>query len=355
MMSTAPMRTIGLATFTAAALLLALLSGCVAKRNDQESPATDRLILAGYSVVGPVYQQEIIPLFQSHWRARTGREVVVDGTFASSGAQTRAVQGGYAADVVVLSLADEVDFLAAGGLIDHDWRDGPYRGFITRSLAAIAVRKGNPRNIRTWEDLTRPEVEVLMPSPKTSGGAMWCIAAIYAAGLLPDSSTVAGPADSAAAARLLAGIQHRVLVMDPSAHRAMESFQSGLGDALITYESEILWQSRIGEPLELVVPDRSLLIENPAAVVDRYAEAHGVAELAAEFVSFLASPEVQRALARFGLRPVDPAVLQEYRAQLPVPDRVYGIEELGGWKHVQERLFGSAGIWTRIVQQQEEP
>jgi sulfate/thiosulfate-binding protein len=279
---------------------------------------------------------------------------VVESTFASSGAQTRAVLGGYAADVVVLSLADEVDFLAAGGLINHDWREGPYGGFITRSLAAIAVRKGNPRHIHTWKDLAGPDVEVLMPSPKTSGGAMWCIAAIYAAGLFPDSSTVAGPADSVAAARLLAGIQHRVLVMDASAHRAMESFESGLGDALITYESEILWQSRIGEPVELVVPDRSLRIENPAAVVDRYAEAHGATELAAEFVSFLVSPEVQRALARFGLRPVDPAILQEYRTQLPVPARVFGIEELGGWKHVQERLFGSAGVWTRILQQQQE-
>ena len=137
------------------------------------------LIFAAYTVPKEVYQREIIPAFQKYWKEKTGQAVKFDESYEASGAQSRAIAAGLEADIAALSLEKDINRLKDAGLITHDWKDNNYKGFVTNSLTVIAYRPGNPKDIKGWEDLARQNVDVIYPSPKTSGGAMWAINAIY--------------------------------------------------------------------------------------------------------------------------------------------------------------------------------
>jgi sulfate/thiosulfate-binding protein len=329
-------------------LAVAGLWSCGRSANDEAGTPTDRLVLAAYTVPKEAYEKEIIPAFQKHWLDRTGRQVVIEQSYEASGAQARAVVGGFEADVVALSLEGDVDNVARAGLITQDWKAGPWRGIITRSVVVIGVREGNPKNIGGWEDLTREDVDVIYPNPKTSGGAMWCVNAIYGAGLR-DSEFARGEPDSSAARDLLKRVQRRVKVMDKSGRESVTTFERGIGDALVTYENEILLRKMQGREIPYVVPEATILIENPAAVVDRNADKHGVRELAEEFVAFLRTDDAQRAFARYGFRPMSPEVTIEFEGSYPTPSRLFDIGYLGGWTVVREKLYGPDGIWTRVT------
>jgi sulfate/thiosulfate-binding protein len=319
------------------------------KEKAKESPsAVDHLVLAAYTVPKEAYEKEIIPAFQKHWLEKTGRQLVIDQSYEASGAQARAVVGGFEADVVALSLEGDVDKVAEAGLITHDWKTARERGIITRSVVAIGCREGNPKNIRGWEDLTRPDVEVIYPNPKTSGGAMWCVNAIYGAGLKMSEASHGKP-DSTAARELLKRVQRRVKVMDKSGRESVTTFERGIGDALVTYENELLLRKLQGREIPFIVPDATILIENPAAVVDVNADKHGVRKLAEEFVDFLWTDEAQRAFARYGFRPVTPNIMTEFKDAYPIPPQLFGIEYLGGWTKVREGLYGPEGVWTKIT------
>ena len=308
----------------------------------------DRLVLAAYTVPKEAYEKEIIPAFQKHWLERTGRQLVVDQSYEASGAQARAVVGGFEADVVALSLEGDVDKVSEAGLITHDWKAAHEGGIITRSVVAIGCRDGNPKNIRGWEDLTRDDVDVLYPNPKTSGGAMWCVNAIYGAGL-KTSEASGGTPDSSVARDLLKGVQRRVKVMDKSGRESVTTFERGIGDALVTYENELLLRKLQGREIPFVVPDATILIENPAAVVDANVDKHGVRELAEAFVEFLWTDEAQRAFARYGFRPVTPNIAAEFKNAYPAPSLLFDIDYLGGWGKVREGLYGPDGVWTEIT------
>jgi sulfate transport system substrate-binding protein len=323
-------------------------ASCGKEKREENRGAPDRLVLAAYTVPKEAYEKEIIPAFQKHWLEKTGRQLIVDQSYEASGAQARAVVGGFEADVVALSLEGDVDKVAEAGLITHDWKSVHGRGIITRSVVAIGCRDGNPKNIRGWEDLTRDNVEVIYPNPKTSGGAMWCVNAIYGAGLKMTEGS-GGTPDSAFARDLLKRVQRRVKVMDKSGRESVTTFERGIGDALVTYENELLLRKIQGREIPFVVPDATILIENPAAVVDKNADKHGVRELAEEFVAFLWTDEAQRAFARYGFRPVTPAVAAEFESAYPTPPLLFDMEYLGGWTRVREGLYGPEGIWTKIT------
>jgi len=333
-----------------APLLALAIAGCGGKEEQRGAPATDKLVLGAYTVPKEAYEKEIIPAFQRLWFERTGRKVVFEQSYEASGAQARAVVEGFEADVVALSLEGDVDKITDAGLITHDWKDGPSRGIITRSVVVIGFRPGNPKNIRSWEDITGPDVDVLYPNPKTSGGAMWCVNAIYGAGLKM-SEAATGRADSAQARELLMGVQRRVKVMDKSGRESVTTFERGIGDAIVTYENEALLRRLQGREFPFVVPEATILIENPAAMVDRNVEKHGVRELAGAFVEFLHSDEAQRAFARYGFRPVSPAVMLEFAEKYPTPPMVFDISYLGGWTSVREALYGPDGVWTKVTQE----
>ena len=316
---------------------------------------TRDLILAAYSVPKEAYERHIIPAFQRYWKQKTGQDVRVRSSYGASGAQARAIIGGFDADVAVLSLEGDVDQITKAGLITHDWRKAPHGGMISASVVALGVRKGNPKGVKGWEDAARPGVEVLYPNPKTSGGAMWDVIAIYGAGLKLAEQRAGKPVAPEAAATqavdLLTRIQRNVKVMDKSGRESVTTFERGVGDVIVTYENELLPRVKSGRPYELIVPAETVWIENPAAVVDTYADRHKAKDLAEAFVAFLHGPEAQAAFIELGFRPLDRgAVAPASGAALPQPARLFTIADLGGWESVSTKLFGAQGVWTKIVE-----
>lgn len=308
------------------------------------------MVLGAYTVPKEAYQEEVIPAFCKVWKAQAGADLDIQQSYVGSGQQARAIVGGFEADVAALSLEDDVAAVQKAGLITHDWKNAPHGGMITRSVVALGVRKGNPKGIKTWEDLAKPGVEVLYPNPKTSGGAMWDVNAIYGAGL-KISSAKTGKPDPAYARSLLKRIQKNVKVMDKSGRESVTTFERGIGDVIVTYENELLPRIAAGQPYEIIVPDQTILIENPAALVDRYADKHGTRAVAEAFLAYLHTPDAQRAFARKGFRPVDEAVAKEFQAGFPVPSALFTIADLGGWDAVKKDLYGDKGVWTEITRE----
>jgi sulfate transport system substrate-binding protein len=309
--------------------------------------ASRELLLAVYSVPKEVYEQRLIPAFKEQWKQRTGQDLQVRTSYAASGAQARAIIGGFEADVAALSVEGDVDQIAKAGLITHDWRAVAGKGYVTASVVAFGVRKGNPKGIKTWEDLAKPGVEVLYPNPKTSGGAMWDVIAIYGAGL-KRGDPKQNPEGRAAS--LLKGIQKNVKVMDKSGRESVTTFERGMGDVIITYENELLPRAKAGRPIDVIVPDETILIENPAALVDRYVEKHKTRDVAEAFVAFLSSADAQRAFADYDFRAPSAAGNQVGKA-FPRPAQLFTIAELGGWENISSLLFGPQGLWTRTVEE----
>lgn len=312
-----------------------------------EAPRARTLVLGAYTTPQQAYEDDIIPAFQARWRETTGEEVRFQTSYLGSGAQSRAIVGGFEADVAALSLEADVTRIQDAGLITHDWKAGPHHGMVTDSVAVIAVRTGNPKGIQDWADLQRADVEVLTPNPRTSGGAMWNVAAIYGAVTRGHSPAPAG--DPAAAESFLGGILARVKIMDKGARESMITFEKGVGDAAITYENEVLSARLAGQQYDYVVPASSILIENPVAVIDTHADRHGVRDLAEGFVAFLYTPEAQRIFAKHGYRPIDPTVAEETAGVFPpVPD-LFTIRDLGDWPQVTADLFGQGALFDRAM------
>ncbi|MBU1339618.1 MAG: sulfate ABC transporter substrate-binding protein [Acidobacteria bacterium] len=306
------------------------------------------LTLGAYTVPREVYEKVLIPEFTELWLKKTGQTVKFHESYIASGAQSRAIEQGFEADIASLSLEKDMDRLKDAGLILHDWKSGVTQGFVTRSVVAIAFRSGNPKNISDWEDLTKEGVNVLYPSPKTSGGAMWDVAAIYGAGLRMSEDRT-GLADPDFAKNLLKSIQKNVRVMDKSGRASVTTFENGIGDALVTYENEILLRRLQGRDLPYVIPEATILIENPIAVIDAHVDKHGTREVAQAFVEYLLTDVAQRAFARYGFRPVIETVAEEFKDQYPRPRLLFDIQYLGGWDRVHQTIFGPAGVWTVVM------
>ena len=330
--------------------LAGLLAACGSPKDQQQQTREVTLTLGAYTVPKDAYQKEIIPAFKKYWKEKTGQTVNFLESYEASGAQGRAISSGFEADIAALSLEEDIEVIKRAGLITHDWKAGPTGGFITRSVVAIAYRPGNPKSIKGWDDLKRGDVAVLYPSPKTSGGAMWDVNAIYGAGLkLTETST--GKPDRAYARELLKAIQRRVKVMDKSGRESVGTFENGIGDALVTYENEALLRQKQGKDFPFAVPEATILIENPAALVDTYVDKHGNRAVAEAFLKFLSDREAQRSFARFGFRSVDASVAGEFADKYPVPKYLFDINYLGGWPAVQRELYGPEGAWTKIIQE----
>jgi len=328
--------------------ILVIAIGCRHKKGEVRGEVT--LTLGAYTVPKEAYENEIIPGFQKYWLKKTGQTVRLHESYIASGAQSRAIQAGFEADIAALSLYEDVERLRESGLITHDWADCRCKGIVTRSVVVIAFREGNPHNIRDWQDLTREDIEVLYPNPKTSGGAMWDINAIYGAGLKISERKTGVPNPEFARNRLKS-IQRRVRVMDKSGRASVTTFENGIGDALVTYENEVILRQKQGRAMPYIVPEATLLIENPIAVIDASVDKHGNRELAEAFVEFVLSREAQTSFARYGFRPVDEEVAAEFAGQYPAPSLLFDISYLGGWPQVIKEIYGPSGIWTKIMEE----
>ena len=310
------------------AALAALLAAAAAACGGTEEGAAaggdaGELSLVAYSTPREAYE-EIIPAFQE---TEAGQDVDFEQSYASSGEQRRAVEAGLAADVVAFSLEPDVTALVDAGLVDAGWNQDEHSGMVTDSVVVFVVREGNPEGIQTWDDLLREGVEVITPNPFTSGGAQWNIMAAYGAQLEQ------GKTDEEAIAYLRELFLEHVPVQDKSARESLQTFAAGKGDAMLAYENEAIFAQQAGQPIEYVVPDETILIENPVAVVNR----SGNAEKAQAFLDYLRSPEAQRIFGEKGYRPVVEDVLAEF--DYPAPPGLFTIADLGGWADVRKRFF----------------
>jgi sulfate/thiosulfate transport system substrate-binding protein len=346
-----------LTRFVVFVTLISLVVACgPASTNDASQTATDTsssepvtLILGAYSTPREAYAK-IIPLFQAQWKEQTGQEVAFEESYLGSGAQSRAIVEGFEADVAALSLEADITRIEDAGLITNDWHSLPHNGMVSTSVVVFAVRAGNPKGIKDWADLAKPGIEVLTPNPKTSGGAMWNILALYGAA---KREFVAGvPADDDAAAQaFLLSVLNNVTVMDKGARESITNFEQGVGDVAITYENEVLVGKKGGQDYEMVIPRSSILIENPVAVVDAYVDKHGTREAAEAFVNFLFTRPAQDVYAEFGLRAVDEDTAKATAAQYPALEDLFTIEYFGGWAEATPSMFGDEGVFTKTVAQ----
>jgi sulfate transport system substrate-binding protein len=325
--------------------LCGLAAGCGAAADTN----SDTLKIGAYSVVKEAFRDGLLPAFASEWKRHTGREVRFEESYTASGAQARSIASGLDADIAVLSHSGDMRRLVEAGRVKPDWDAGPPKGVISHSFVFIGYGPDNPKGIRDWADLARPGVGVLYPDPKTSGGARWDINAIYGAALLGSKRARGGPPDLAAARDLMSRIQANVVNMDPSGRESFTDFERGTGDALVTYENELLLCRKLGREIPYVVPSSKLLIESPAAVVESSVARHGNRELAEAFLAFLHSADGQRILAEYGFRPVGletTAAVNDFNP--PMPAGVFTMADLGGWDAVEDAVYGPAGIWTSI-------
>jgi sulfate/thiosulfate-binding protein len=324
-----------------------LAAGCGrTESGGRESAAV--LTISAFSVVREAYDGALLPAFSSWYQRRSGRPVRVEASYGASGAQSRAVVEGFEADVVVLSMADDVERLRRAGLITHDYEAAPYHGLVSHSIVAFGVRPGNPKAIHDWADLARADVSVLTANPNTSGGAIWNIAALYGAAQREPAKTEFGVE---APAEALTHVLRRVEIMDRSGRDSVQTFERGMGDVVLTYENEIAAGQRAGRHYDQITPHSTLRIDNPAALVDVYVDQHGRRELAEAFLEFLRSPEAQRIFAESGLRPVDPAVEAETVDQRARVADLFTMEQLGGFAKLKTQLFSTGGAYSRALEQ----
>ena len=294
------------------------------------------LTLVAYSTPREAYE-EIIPLFQA---TPEGQGVQFETSFAGSTEQSRAVEGGLPADVLALSLAPDIDRLVEPGLVAEDWANDEYKGMVTNSVVVLIVRPGNPKSVQSWEDLLREDIEVITPNPLTSGGARWNIMAAYGAQLK------LGKTEEEATEYLRQLFTH-VPVLDKSARESLATFQGGKGDVLLGYENEVITAKQKGEQLDYVVPEQTILIENPVAVTTESEHP----EEAAAFIAFVRSPEAQRVFVEKGYRPVN-AEVQAEATDFPTPAALFTIADLGGWEEVTTKFFDpDSGVVAQVQQQ----
>ena len=325
-----------------------LIQGCGGQPGQTGNKVT--LILGGYTAPREAYDKAIVPAFQEYWKGKTGQDVEFQTSWQASGAQSRAIIGGFEADIAALSLEGDINKIADAGLITHDWKSMPNQAMVSTSVVVIAVRTGNPKGIKDWSDLVQTGLNVVTPDPKTSGGAQWNINAIYGAALRGFAGVAKD--DKTAAHDFLKNVIRNVSIMDKGARESITTFEKGVGDVAITYENEVLVAHQSGQKYDYVIPHSTILIENPVAIVDKYVDKHGVREVAEAFVKFLWTEGAQRGYAKYGLRPVVPtAVSGEVLSQFPPVADLWKIDYLGGWKKVGEEIYGPQGVYSKISEE----
>lgn len=299
------------------------------------------VIFYGFSILGEVMNEGVFPAFQGEWQARTGERVEFTSSFAGSGTITNQLIMGVPAHMALLSLELDAQRLADAGVTPpRSWHQLPHRGVVNRTPFIILVRLGNPKNIRDFSDLARPGVQVVHPDPLTSGGANWAIIAEYGAGARQN------PQDPNAGYELLSGIWRNVVAQAASARAARTQFENGFGDALITYEQEVLWDRARGRLRgEIVYPRSTILSEHTLVVVERNIALEERALIDA-FVAFLWSEPAQRVFVEYGFRSVDERLNGANPSFGKIADP-FLIEDFGGWQRAKREVVD--GVWKNRV------
>lgn len=324
-------------------LSAALLASCAPSSGADGSAGGTELDLAGFAVPKAGNNAAQTAFAQTE----IGEGVTWKESYGASGDQSRAVASGLAADYVHFSLTPDVTRLVEAGVVDESWDDGANRGIVTDSVVVLVVREGNPKKITGWQDLAKPGVGVVTPNPGSSGSARWNILGAW-------QHVIAEGGSEAEAQAFLAQVFANVEALPGSGRDATAAFQSGTGDVLISYENEAILARQLGEKIDYVVPDDTLLIENPAAVTK------DAPPQAQQFLDFVLSPEGQQEYVRKGFRPlssVEGVEIGEVEGAndpadpFPAPAKLFTIEgDFGGWDEVNSKFFDeNTGIITTLL------
>lgn len=317
--------------------IAALLAAPIARA----APPPAEITLVSYAVAKPLFAK-IIPEFQMAWKEQTGQEVRFKESYGPSGAQTRAIVGGLEADVLATNMQSLVTPLVDGGLVRAEWATRlPNGASPASSVIAIIIRPGNPKKIRTWEDIVAPGVEIVAINPKTSGNARWGVLAGYGA-LLREK-------DGKAAEAWVEALVRNTRTLASGGREATDAFvKNHVGDVLLTFENEALFAMKVApEPVEYVVPAANIRTDFPVVVVDRVVDKRGTRAVAEGFAKFLFGPRAQAVYAEAGYRPFDAAARKAAASTFRDVPRLFSIEDLGGWPKVDAALFADGALYDR--------
>jgi sulfate transport system substrate-binding protein len=327
-------------------ILTLVLAGLAASVGMAAAPSSAaELLNVSYDPTRELYR-DINAAFARDWRAKSGQPVSIKQSHGGSGKQARSVIDGLPADVVTLALAYDIDEIASRAkLLPTNWQSRlPHNSAPYYSTIVFLVRKGNPKNIRDWNDLVRPGVRVITPNPKTSGGARWNYLAAWGYARKTYGS-------DAKAREYMTNLFRNVPVLDSGARGATTTFvQRGQGDVLLAWENEaVLAVNEIGKgQFDIVMPSVSILAEPPVAVIDKVADRKGTRAAAEAYLRFLYTRPAQQIIARNHYRPRDPAVAAANRRQFP-PVPLFTIDRnFGGWKRVQAAHFADGAMFDQL-------
>ncbi|HUO72051.1 MAG TPA: sulfate ABC transporter substrate-binding protein [Solirubrobacteraceae bacterium] len=299
--------------------------------------SSTQLALVAYSTPKKAYDA----LTTAFGQTPTGEGVTFSQSFGASGSQSRAVDSGQPADVVAFSTTPDMTRLVKDAIVAKTWDANPEKGMSSDSVVVFVVRKGNPKQIATWDDLIKPGVDVITPNPSTSGSARWNILAGYGAQLKQ------GKTPSQALDYVKTLLTKNVSVQDSSASAALQTFTSGKGDVLLDYESDAMAAQKAGDAIDIVYPKQTILIETPIAMTAKSSHA----TQAQAFVNWQWSQAGQTIWAQQGYRPVLESVAKQFASTFPTPPQLFTIAYLGGWTSVKKAFFDpSTGSITKIEQ-----
>jgi sulfate/thiosulfate-binding protein len=314
------------------ALVVAGAAAILMSRDASARPTGGSISLVAYSTPRDAYAK-LIPAFTS---TSAGRGTSFQQSYGASGEQARAVIAGLKADVVAFSLEPDMTSLVKAKLVAPNWKKNKWGGMVTRSVVVFVTRKGNPKHIRTWNDLIKPDVDVVVPNVQTSGGAKWDVMAAYGAQRKIGKS-------HAQSVKYLEKLYDHVVSQDKSAREALQTFLAGRGDVLLSYENEAIFAQKHDQAIDYTIPKATIAIENPIAVVKTSSNK----TTANAFVRYLRTSPAQLIFGDNGYRPVLRSAAKKYG--FPVPKLMFSIKWLGGWAKVDKQFFDSRnGIVTKI-------
>jgi sulfate/thiosulfate transport system substrate-binding protein len=292
-----------------------------------------KLALVAYSTPRDAYGQ----LTSAFQKTAVGKDVSFSQSYGASGEQSRAVASGLNADIVAFSLAPDISALVQKKLVPQNWNKGKFRGMVTRSVVVFVVRDGNPKKIKTWNDLLKAGVQIVTPNPFTSGGARWNVMAAYGGALRAGKT-------AKQAETYLAQMWKHVVAQPASAREGLQTFLAGRGDVFLAYENEALFAQQHGQSVQFVIPKATILIENPIAVTST--SQHKAQARA--FINFLRTKPAQRIFAQNGYRPVIKGVTQGLN--FPNRPQLFTIKYVGGWGKIEKKFFDPrSGVMAKII------
>ncbi|HZS46175.1 MAG TPA: sulfate ABC transporter substrate-binding protein [Blastocatellia bacterium] len=294
-----------------------------------------------------VLEKAIYPGFAAQWKAEHGQEVHFTSSFAGSETVTNQILQGAGAQIAILSSERDAERLRQGGAVNSDWRNLPHKGIINETPFLIVVRQGNPKRINDFADLAKAGIKLIHPDPISSGGAQWSILAIYGSELKKAEQSKQVSNSERSSLDLLKSIWRNVISTPGSAREARTQFETGFGDALITYEQEALLMKEAGKPIEIVVPESTITSEHPVVIVARNVSSNYRQAINA-FVQYLWSDEAQQAFVRFHLRSVTDEHLNDAEKSFAHIRLPFTVEYLGGWDAAYKKIIEQT--WRNSVQ-----